>query len=113
MNCRQVSRASKSTERGEHMNMNRRHFLRATAAAGLSTSGLLVSERFGDGPFAQSTGSVRIPIHMSHGIDRIARPPSATGRQSLDAAQFDALYRIARDMGCETIGYDDLEKWRN
>jgi hypothetical protein len=50
---------------------------------------------------------------MSHGVDRIPRPTSTTGRQSLNAAQFDALYRIARDMGCETIGYDDLEKWRN
>jgi hypothetical protein len=95
------------------MNMNRRHFLKATAAAALSTSGLLVSGRFGAGLFAQSTGSVRIPIHMSHGVDRIPRPTSTTGRQSLNAAQFDALYRIARDMGCETIGYDDLENWRN
>ena len=90
------------------MNINRRHFLKATAAAGLSTSGLLVS-----GIFAQTTGSARIPIHMSHGIDRIPRPTSTTGRQSLNAAQFDALYRLARDMGCETIGYDDLENWRN
>jgi len=90
--------------------MNRRQFLKATAAGALSTSGLLVS---GAGLFAQGAGTVRIPIHMSHGIDRIPRPTSATGRQSLSAAQFDALYRIARDMGCETIGYDDLEKWRN
>jgi peptidoglycan/xylan/chitin deacetylase (PgdA/CDA1 family) len=95
------------------MNMHRRHFLKATAAAALSTSGLLVSGRFGAGLFAQSTGSVRIPIHMGHGIDRIPRPTSPTGRQSLNAAQFDVLYRIARDMGCETIGYDDLENWRN
>jgi peptidoglycan/xylan/chitin deacetylase (PgdA/CDA1 family) len=93
--------------------MNRRHFLKATAAGALSTSGLLVSGGFGAGLFAQSTGTVRIPIHMSHGVDRI--PPSAArpGRQSLSAAQFDALYGIARDMGCETIGYDDLENWRN
>src|SRR5262245_2102815 len=92
------------------MNMNRRHFLKATASGALSTAGLLLA---GAGPFAQSAGTVRIPIHMSHGIDRIPRPTSATGRQSLSAAEFDALYRIAHDMGYETIGYDDLEKWRN
>ena len=50
---------------------------------------------------------------MSHGVDRIPPAAARPGRQSLSAAQFDALYRIARDMGCETIGYDDLEKWRN
>ena len=95
------------------MAINRRHILKATAAGALSTTGLLASCGFGAGLFAQSAGTVRIPIHMSHGIDRTPRPTSATGRQSLSAAQFDVLYRIARDMGCETIGYDDLEKWRN
>lgn len=95
------------------MAMKRRDFLKTTAAGALATSGFLVSRgAFGAGLFAQSRGTERIPIHMSHGIDRVPRAPSA-GRQSLSAAQFDELYRIAHDMGCESIGYDDLEKWRN
>ena len=55
------------------MAMKRRDFLKTTAAGALSTSGFLVSRSgFGAELFAQSEGPVRIPIHMSHGINRTA-----------------------------------------
>src|SRR5688572_27182355 len=93
--------------------MKRRDFLKITAAGTLSSSECLVSRgAFGAGLFAQSRGTERVPIHMSHGIDRVPRASSA-GRQSLSALEFDELYRIAHDLGCESIGYDDLEQWRN
>src|SRR5580765_7517663 len=96
------------------MAMKRRDFLKTTAAGALSTSGFLVSGgAFGVGLFAQGKGTERIPITMSHGINRTPRPPGASGFRSLSALEFDELYRIAHDLGCESIGYDDLDKWRN
>ncbi|MHC1950784.1 polysaccharide deacetylase family protein [Bradyrhizobium sp. UFLA06-06] len=47
---------------------------------------------------------------MNHGIDRVPRS-TESGFRSLSAVEFDALYRIARELDCETIGYDELEKW--
>ncbi|WP_164935232.1 polysaccharide deacetylase family protein [Bradyrhizobium zhanjiangense] len=47
---------------------------------------------------------------MSHGIAKVPRSTD-NGFRSLSAVEFDALYRIARELDCETIGYDELEKW--
>jgi hypothetical protein len=96
------------------MAMKRREFLKTTAAGALSASGALVFRgAFGAGLFAQGKGTARIPITMSHGINRTPRAPGNSNFRSLSAQQFDELYRIAHELGCESVGYDDLEKWRN
>jgi len=52
--------------------------------------------------------SRRIPILMSHGIERIPFPdwPQMT------AAQFERLMGVVADLGFETIAYDQLAAWR-
>ena len=96
------------------MAMKRRDFLKTTTAGALSTSGFLLSRgAFAAGLFTQGKGTERIPITMSHGINRTPRTQGNPAFKSLSAQQHDDLYRIARDLGCESIGYDDLEKWRN
>lgn len=96
--------------------MDRRQFLKASAVGALVTSGPTGPGSFGVAVFAQTAAAgganVKIPIHMSHGVDRVPTPTSANGRKTLTAEGMDALYRIARDMGFESIGYDDLERWR-
>lgn len=96
--------------------MDRRQFLKASAVGALVTSGATGPSSFGVAVFAQTAAAgganVKIPIHMSHGVDRVPTPTSANGRKTLTAEGMDALYRIARDMGFESIGYDDLERWR-
>ncbi|MGY3152665.1 hypothetical protein ACVL91_007450 [Bradyrhizobium elkanii] len=92
------------------MTVNRRCFLRTTFAGALTTAGLHVSGVLKPTLSAEGTNSPRIPILMSHGIDRVPRA-TANGFRSLSAVEFDALYSIARELGCETIGYDELEKW--
>ncbi|WP_167529422.1 polysaccharide deacetylase family protein [Bradyrhizobium macuxiense] len=72
------------------------------------TTGILAS-RVLESVF-EGTGSRRIPILMSHGIDSVPRS-TENGYRSLSAVEFDALYRIARELDYETIGYDELEKW--
>ncbi|MGE3513357.1 MAG: twin-arginine translocation signal domain-containing protein [Vicinamibacterales bacterium] len=96
--------------------MDRRQFLKASAVGALVTAGPTGAGSFGVAVVAQTAAGggadVRIPIHMSHGVDRVPTPTSANGRKTLTAEGMDALYRIARDMGFESIGYDDLERWR-
>jgi hypothetical protein len=90
------------------MIMNRRDFLKVGAAGAMASSGILASGRV----LAQAAREIKIPITMSHGVDRIPRE-GATGRQSVSYALMNEHYRIAHEMGFQTIGYDDLEKWMN
>ena len=48
---------------------------------------------------------MRIPILMSHGIDPFNEIP-------LTVEHFARLMKIAKDMGFESINYDDLERWQ-
>ncbi|MDP6776619.1 MAG: hypothetical protein QGI83_07640, partial [Candidatus Latescibacteria bacterium] len=48
----------------------------------------------------------RIPITMCHGIN-------PKGNYPLTEDHFDALVRVAREMGFESIDYDVLEAWRS
>ena len=48
----------------------------------------------------------RIPITMCHGIN-------PKGNYPLTEDHLDALVQIAREMGFESINYDDLDAWRN
>ena len=50
--------------------------------------------------------ATRIPITMCHGI-------SPEGEYPLTEDHLDALVRIAREMGFESIDYSELEAWRN
>ncbi len=45
---------------------------------------------------------MRIPVTMCHGIE-----------EGLSAEHFRGLMQIAHDMGFHSIGYDDLDSWRN
>lgn len=49
---------------------------------------------------------MRIPITMCHGI-------SEGGQYPLTTTHFDALIAIAREMGFESVGYDQLAAWRD
>ena len=49
--------------------------------------------------------NVRIPILMSHGI-------VTSGEKTLTVEQFRNLMKIAKDMGFESINYDDLYNWQ-
>ena len=48
---------------------------------------------------------MRIPITMCHGVSVDRQPP-------LDAEHFEGYFRIASEMGFESISYDDLAAWR-
>jgi len=50
---------------------------------------------------------IRIPITMCHGT----RPDSSD--KALTMEYFDSLIRIASEMQCSSINYDQLESWRN
>ena len=50
----------------------------------------------------------RIPILMSHGIE----PQEADGRQ-MTLQRFRDLMAVVAHLGFESIGYDQLEAWRN
>ncbi|MBM3926219.1 MAG: hypothetical protein FJ320_09615 [SAR202 cluster bacterium] len=54
---------------------------------------------------------MKIPVTMCHGI----RPTPGGGNtpHPLSAQHFDALMRIAADMGFQSINYDQLAAWRN
>src|SRR6266545_5295776 len=54
---------------------------------------------------------MRIPITMCHGIEQEGYPPQIP--HPLRAERLVELMKIARDMGFESISYDDLEAWRN
>ena len=49
---------------------------------------------------------MRIPITMCHGTT----PPD--GDMPLTPEHFDALMRIAAELGCQSVNYDDLAAWR-
>ena len=49
---------------------------------------------------------MRIPITMFHGL-------TTEGEKPVDQAHFDNLVRIARELGFESIDYNDLETWMN
>ena len=49
---------------------------------------------------------MRIPITMCHGTSRRRQPP-------LDAKHFEGYFRIASELGFQSISYDDLADWRS
>ena len=49
---------------------------------------------------------MRIPITMCHGVNR-------EGPRPLDRERFEGYFRIASEMGFESISYDDLAAWRD
>jgi len=48
---------------------------------------------------------MRIPIAMCHGTSRRRQPP-------LDAQHLEGHFRIAAELGFQSISYDDLARWR-
>jgi len=54
---------------------------------------------------------MRIPITMAHGIPNTVKDPERFSPEEL-AAHFDTLIAIAREMGFESINYDQLAAWR-
>jgi len=55
--------------------------------------------------------TVRIPILMSHGVER--NPSDDPDWPQLSRAQFERLMGIVADEGFESITYDDLAAWRD
>jgi peptidoglycan/xylan/chitin deacetylase (PgdA/CDA1 family) len=57
----------------------------------------------------------RIPITMSHGMSRgpyFMPKPRWRELPPLDVGLFEGLMRIAAELGCNSIGYDEVAAWR-